>query len=90
MTIMVRTETESLILKGQHMYTDFIYDFDGTIADSYPIYTETMLEILKRHELEDTYEGAYAKLKVSIGNAIKSYDFADATCDELSHEFHTL
>ena len=56
------------------MYTDYIYDFDGTIADSYPLYTETMLEILKRHGLDDTYESAYARLKISIGNAIRSYN----------------
>ena len=72
------------------MYTDYIYDFDGTIADSYPLYTETMLEILKRHGLDDTYESAYARLKISIGNAIRSYNFTDATQEELNHEFHTF
>ena len=51
-------------------YTDLIYDFDGTIADSYPIFTESFLEVLKDYGKYPTYEEALALLKVSVRAAV--------------------
>ena len=56
------------------IYTDLIYDFDGTIADSYPAFTEALLVMLERYGISDTYEHALSLLKVSVKNALESYD----------------
>lgn len=51
-------------------YTDFIYDFDGTIADSYPIFTESFVELLKEYGKNVTYDEAFALLKISVRAAV--------------------
>jgi len=56
-------------------YKYYIYDFDGTISDSYPTFTKAFLQMLTDLGIEDTYESVFAKLKVSFGNACTSYDF---------------
>lgn len=71
------------------MYTDLIYDFDGTISNTYPIFTEALLELLKNHGLNDTYDGAYAKLKVSVGYALGCYEWDDEK-KKINREFHAI
>ena len=56
-------------------YKHLIYDFDGTLSDTYPCFTEAILQTLKDHGLSDTYESVYAKLKVSVGYTVRCYDF---------------
>lgn len=56
-------------------YKYYIYDFDGTISDSYPTFTKAFLQMLEDLGIHDTYENVFAKLKVSFGNACTSYDF---------------
>ena len=54
-------------------YTDLIYDFDGTLADSYPIFAESFLELLRERGMSPPYEEAMAHLKVSVQTAIDAY-----------------
>ena len=54
-------------------YTDLIYDFDGTLADSYPIFAESFLELLQERGMSPPYEEAMAHLKVSVQTAIDAY-----------------
>ena len=68
------------------MYTDFIYDFDGTISDSYPIFTRSLLNVMKRHGIEDSYENVLQRLKVTMRYAIESYPFAMST-EEIVREY---
>ena len=56
-------------------YKYYIFDFDGTISDSYPVFTKAFLAMLKDLGIEDTYESVYAKLKISFGKALSSYTF---------------
>lgn len=73
-------------------FKHLIYDFDGTISDTYPCFTEALLKLLREYSLEDTYEGAYKKLKVSVGYALSRYDFpiskseASARFEQIHHE----
>jgi phosphoglycolate phosphatase-like HAD superfamily hydrolase len=71
------------------MYTDLIYDFDGTISNTYPIFTEALLTLLNNHGLTDTYEGAYRTLKESVGYALKCYEW-DAPYKQIHKEFHVI
>ncbi len=71
-------------------YKHLIYDFDGTLSDTYPCFTETVLRVLKEDGLNDTYESVYSKLKISIGYTIGRYDFKDdpKTVSRRFHEIH--
>ncbi len=71
------------------MYTDLIYDFDGTISDTYPIFAEALLVLLDRHNIKDSYENAYALLKKSVGIALKNYEF-EKTYSEISKEYNII
>lgn len=70
-------------------YKHLIYDFDGTLSDTYPCFTEAVLQTLKDYGLSDTYENVYAKLKVSVGHAIGSYDFP-LDSKEIRRHFHVI
>ena len=67
------------------MYKHLIYDFDGTLSDTYPVATEALLEILRERGVEEDYDAAYAKLKVSFRHAIRTYTQFDY--DELYPAF---
>lgn len=56
------------------MIQDLIYDFDGTLSDTYPVLTKVLLEILHEHGIEEDYEKAYANFKVSVGYTLQQYD----------------
>ncbi len=57
------------------MYDFLIYDFDGTLSDSYPIFTDALLAMLKKYNLPQDRDVAYALLKQSVGAALKHYEF---------------
>ncbi len=60
------------------MYDHLIYDFDGTISDTYPVFTRSLLELLGRRGIEGDYDTAYACLKVSVGHALRHYNVTEA------------
>lgn len=70
-------------------YKHLIYDFDGTLSDTYPCFTEAVLQTLKEYGLSDTYESVYSKLKVSVGYTFGRYDFP-ADKKEVSRRFHDI
>jgi HAD superfamily hydrolase (TIGR01509 family) len=70
-------------------YKHLIYDFDGTLSDTYPCFTETVLEMLRRRGHEADYKTVYALLKVSVGHALKNSDFTE-DYSVLRKEFHVV
>ena len=56
------------------MYQDLIYDFDGTLSDTYPVVTHVLLDILREHGVAEDFDRAYAYLKQSYGVAVRQYD----------------
>lgn len=56
------------------MYADLIYDFDGTLSDTYPVITEELLGILREHGIHEDFDRAYGYLKRSYGYAVRQYD----------------
>ena len=70
-------------------YKHLIYDFDGTLSDTYPCFTEAVLELIRKYGFTDTYENVYANLKVNVGHALKQYDFGKDTL-AARKEFHII
>lgn len=56
------------------MIKDLIYDFDGTLSDTYPVVTRILLDILNEHGVREDFDRAYGYLKISYGYAVKKYD----------------
>lgn len=56
------------------MIKDLIYDFDGTLSDTYPVVTRVLLNILKEHGIDEDFDRAYGYLKVNYGYAADQYD----------------
>lgn len=71
----------SLEKRFQIMYDYLIYDFDGTLSDTYPVFTAAVLELAKRHGVETDYDTAYKLLKQSTTVALKHYDFGISLAD---------
>ncbi|MBQ8804027.1 MAG: HAD-IA family hydrolase [Tyzzerella sp.] len=57
------------------MYDYLIYDFDGTLSDTYPIFTEAFLKMMEKYGIPQDYDTVYGFLKQSVGAAISNYDF---------------
>lgn len=75
------------------MYDFIIYDFDGTLSDSYPVFTDALLELLGRYGLTAERETCYSLLKVSVGHALRAFDFGRPTTEvasEFNHLYHEL
>lgn len=70
-------------------YKHLIYDFDGTLSDTYPCFTETVLELIKQYGISDTYENVYSNLKVNVGYALKQYDLGKDAA-EARRDFHVI
>ena len=56
------------------IYTDLIYDFDGTIADSYPIFAEAFIQLLAEKNISADYDHVMALLKQSVQAAVDAFD----------------
>ena len=57
------------------MYDFLIYDFDGTLSDTYHVFTEAFLKLMERYNIPQDYNTVYGLLKQSIGAGLKHYDF---------------
>lgn len=57
------------------MFSDLIFDFDGTLSDTYPVVTKALLAMLAEQGIDESFDGAYAKLKVSYGHAVSCYQW---------------
>lgn len=72
------------------MYNELIYDFDGTLSDSYPIFAKVFLELLKKHGIESDYDTVYSQLKVTIAHTISCYDWGEFDRKAIAREFHDM
>lgn len=70
-------------------YKHLIYDFDGTLSNTYPCFTETVLQMLRSRGLEADYKTVYDLLKVSVGHALKNSAFTE-DYSVLRKEFHVV
>lgn len=70
-------------------YPNVIFDFDGTLSDSYPTFTQVFIDILHRCGLDDSYENVYRYMKQSVGYCFAQYPL-HMTAAEFSADFHRL
>ena len=71
------------------MYDFIIYDFDGTLSDSYPVYADALMILLERYGLHMEWKEGYALLKVSVGHALRQFDFGKPI-KNISVEFNKI
>ncbi len=57
------------------MYDNIIYDFDGTVADSYPYFTRALQLTLRHYGMDDPYESVLYHLKISVRHSFQHYKF---------------
>lgn len=55
------------------MFDSIIYDFDGTLCDTYPIFTNITLELLHKYGFDDDRERVLKNLKLNVGYALRQY-----------------
>lgn len=71
------------------MYDNIIYDFDGTIADSYPYFTRALCLTLEHFGKHDSYEAVLGHLKKSVRHALRYYNFDDrAAAKRVMYDFY--
>lgn len=57
------------------MYDNIVYDFDGTIADSYPFFTQALKLTLNHYDMDDSFDSILTHLKISVRHAFGHYAF---------------
>lgn len=57
------------------MYDFLIYDFDGTLSDTYPVFTDAFLKLMEKYDIPQDRDTVYGLLKQSVGAALNHYDF---------------
>lgn len=55
------------------MYKHLIFDYDGTVADSYPLFNEALQHALSLHGIVDDPANTMRNLKRSVGHAVRAY-----------------
>ncbi len=70
------------------MLKEIIYDFDGTISDTYPIFTRAFIKMLEEYGIESSYDKVYADLKVNVGYAFRQHPTLDDPSHKRFHEIH--
>lgn len=56
------------------MYKHIIWDFDGTLFDTYPVTANVLREALKEQKIEEPVEEINKQLRVSISSALRYYE----------------
>ncbi|MHC2835609.1 HAD-IA family hydrolase [Bacillus sp. F9_6S_D1_P_5] len=59
---------------------NILWDFDGTLFDTYPVYTKIFSQVLGK---EISEEEIYAKLKISFSHAINYYEITKKQLSEI-------
>ena len=66
--------------------TNFIWDFDGTILDTYPHSTTAALKILKKYGIEADYNEVIELLRNSFSSIIPRYKLTNEQFEEIMNE----
>lgn len=56
-----------------HKMKYMIWDFDGTLVDTYPVMAKSLVKTLEEHGIRSSYDEVYKQLKVSLSEAIAHF-----------------
>jgi HAD superfamily hydrolase (TIGR01549 family) len=70
------------------MFTDILWDFDGTLFNTYPGITDTLVRALSDEGIQEKYSEVMAHLRDSVAGAIDYYTKAYRLGDTLAERFH--
>ncbi len=56
------------------MYKHIIWDFDGTLFDTYPVMAKIFKELLKREGIDEPLSEIVKQMRVSMSSALKYYE----------------
>ncbi len=73
------------------LYTNYIWDFDGTISDTYPYHSAALVQALKTYPNAPAHnaEEIYARMKKTIGDGIDPYRESCPGIKKKYKEFYT-
>lgn len=69
------------------MYRHVIWDFDGTLFDTYPSMTQAMVAALEMRGITEPAEEIYSHLKITTGHAKKVYKEKYGLGDDFDEDF---
>lgn len=69
------------------MYNNIIWDFDGTIFDTYPAMTAAMHETLIAHAISASYDEVYSLMKKSVSDTTEYFSRYTDTGKEFMDEY---
>ena len=55
------------------MLRNIIWDFDGTLFDTYPVMSQLLSEMFKEKGIQESSQAIMMNMKISIGHALKFY-----------------
>lgn len=55
------------------MFTEILWDFDGTLFDTYPSTVDTLLRALEDKDIREDYDQMMVRIRESAGDAVKYY-----------------
>jgi beta-phosphoglucomutase-like phosphatase (HAD superfamily) len=65
-------------------YTSYLWDFDGTLFDTYPHIAEAFEQIMTREGIEFDHDNVLRCLYISFGEAKKYYRLSEEMTDRLT------
>ena len=72
------------------MYKNILWDFDGTLFDTYPALARALQEALKLHGVFVDYREVYDRMRVTVGAALSYYEKEYALPAEYRETYRTL
>ncbi len=59
---------------------NILWDFDGTLFDTYPVFTKVLKQVMKNEDV--TEEEIYAQIKISFRHGIQFFSLSEAQVDQ--------
>ncbi len=70
------------------MYKNLIFDYDGTLGDSYPLLNEALQHALRLHGIAASETETMRELKISVGHAARKYAAEASSAEELLRDMY--
>ncbi|MGM0640473.1 MAG: HAD-IA family hydrolase [Thermotogota bacterium] len=76
------------------LFKNYIWDFDGTVVDTYPATISSIIKTMKKYDIHLDYKTIYKKAKITLSEVfdyiIENYGFDDNIVSEIINDFSKL